>query len=1151
MFITVVIAAVHFSEGQEFVQLLEKVTPGWLLFAVCLQILTYLAQGTIWRAISSQAKTPIPLLSAFKLSIAELFVDQALPSGGLSGTLVVAKFLERLGMARSLVIAGVVVSGSAYYIAYVLCLVVALLIMSVGRQSNEVVIILSCVFLIFATLLILALLSLAGSSREGVFIKSMMRIPLLNNVLLLLKQAESQLAHNRQLLARATLLQITIVLLDAATMWCLILSLGISAAPSSIFMSFMVSTLFRTISVIPGGLGTFEAASVVSLKLAGVPLPVALSATLLFRGVSFWLPMIPGFILSRSLMGAKSLVNQPREIKAYWNLPVAELTQQLHSTLNGLASAEASKRLAAAGPNELHEQKTLSRFTVLWNQLRSPLLLILVFAAVVSAITGEWVDALIVVSVLLASVGIGFSREYRAQQAAAKLGARLQTHTRVLRDGIAVTVATREIVSGDLVLLSVGNLVPADSVIMEANDFFINEAVLTGESFPVEKKPGIVPASAGLSERNNSVFLGTHVRSGSARCLVVNTGQATQFGDIAYRLTLRPPETDFDRGIRRFGALLTSAMLVMVLLVFAINIFLDRPAVETLLFSIALAVGLSPELLPVILSINLGRGAQMMARHGVLVKRLTAIENLGSMDILCTDKTGTLTEGVVQLDGAYDWRAEHSAEVLALGSLNAALQAGLVNPLDEAILQARTPAADEAEKLGEIPYDFVRKRLSVVVRDTSGIRIITKGAFEQVLAVCSQTRDGVPLEPAVSKALHERCDAWNKLGIRVLAVAARPIGEQSSYTRADECALEFWGFLTFLDRPKEGVTEALQGLRQLGVAVKLISGDNKRVCQHVATAAGMCIDRVLTGSELDELHDEALWHAAEKTDLFVEVDPNQKERIILALKKMGHVVGFLGDGINDAPAMHAADTSLSVEHAVDVAREAADFVLLDRHLDVIRRGIEEGRKTFANTLKYVLTTTSANLGNMVSMAIVSLALPFLPLLAGQILLNNFLSDIPAFGLANDSVDAELVDRPNRWDMKFIGRYMVEFGLLSSVFDFLTFGVLFWFWSTTPELFRTAWFVESLLTELAIALVVRTRRPFFRSRPSTFLWVSTLVLAVLAFVIPFLPHADLLGFTPLPLSLLALLVGITLLYVMAAEVTKSFFYREVNIFKSLA
>ncbi len=827
----------------------------------------------------------------------------------------------------------------------------------------------------------------------------------------------------------------------------------------------------------------------------------------------------------------------------WWAGEAGELCRQLSTSPAGLSASEAARRRRSFGNNALARERGLSRWRVLFNQLRNPLLLLLLFAGAVSLATAEWVDAGIVLAIVVASVGIGYRREYSAQAAADALRARIHPRSTVVRDGGPRVLPAVELVPGDVVLLAAGSMVPADVAVLEAADCFVSEAMLTGESFPVEKRPGVVALDVPLAQRTNCAFLGTNVRSGTARCLVVATGPATQFGAIAHRLTLRPPETEFDRGIRRFGGLLTTAMVAMTLVVFVVHVIQGRPPIETLLFAIALAVGLSPELLPAILSVNLARGAVMMARRGVLVRHLAAIENLGSMDILCTDKTGTLTEGVVELDGAWDPAGARSEEILALAATNAGLQSGLANPLDEAILKARSTPIAGVTKRAEIPFDFVRKRLSVVVTDEHGPRLITKGAFAQVLAVCTRLAGDRPLDAAARQALEQMNAQWCSRGIRVLALATSRLDQADGYGRDDERELELAGFLTFLDRPKAGAAAAITELARLGVAVKLITGDAELVARHIAGLVGLPTTRVLTGSDLNALNDEALWREAERTDLFVAVDPNQKERIILALRKMGHVVGFLGDGVNDAPAMHAADTSLSVEHAVDVAREAADFVLLEADLDVIRRGIEEGRKTFANTLKYVLTTTSANLGNMLSMAAASLFLPFLPLTAGQILLNNFLSDIPAIGIASDSVDPELVARPRRWDMRFIGRFMVEFGALSSLFDILTFGTLLYVFSASAEQFRTGWFVESLLTELVIALVVRTRRAFFRSRPGKLLLASTLALIVLAFAVPYLPHGELLGFRPLPAALLGALAAITVLYVLAAEAMKRWFYRN--------
>ncbi|HEX5215661.1 MAG TPA: magnesium-translocating P-type ATPase [Vicinamibacterales bacterium] len=1143
----VVAAALHFSEEQAFVGLVKHAEPWWLAVAMVLQAGTYLAQGGIWRRVGIAAGYHLEWKTAFELGLAKLFADQALPSAGLSSSVLIAQALTQRQLPSAAASASVLVNIASYHLAYAVALAGALAIMLWRGHSNAVVIVMAVLFLVFSLGLSSAVLVLSGRPHERLA-RRLRRFPWVRTTFEFIAGADPGLVRSRRLLAEATGIQLAIVFLDAATVWTLIAALGTVASASGVFASFMIATLFRTMGIVPGGLGTFEATSVFTLRMVGVDLAVALSATLLFRGLSFWLPMLPGYWFSRRAIAPRVRPTQAGgspPLTAYWTLDASEVAQRLTSGPEGLSGAEAATRLREHGPNELRERRTLSRLGVLVRQSRSPLLLLLVFAAGASAVTGQWLDAAIVVTIVMATVGIGYSREYRAQTVAGALRARLHVRASVLRDGQARPLPPEEVVPGDVVLLSAGSLVPADAVILQATDFFVSEAVLTGESFPVHKKPGVVDRSAGLGARTNCVFVGTNVRSGVARCLVVRTGSKTEFGAIAHRLTLRPPETEFDRGIRRFGYLLTSAMLIMVLLVFAAHMFGGRPPVETLLFAVALAVGLSPELLPAILSVNLARGAQMMARRGVLVRRLNAIENLGSLSVLCMDKTGTLTEGVVELEGAYDGSGQPSQAVLDLGACNAALETGVASPLDDAITNARRPDLDTVRKLGEIPFDFVRKRVTVVVQAQNGARLITKGAFHHVMDVCTRSGDDALLDADGRAELERRYDEWTGRGIRVLAVAARAVEQHPVYSRDDERDMIFMGFLTFLDRPKEGVADALAELAALGVSVKLVTGDSRLVAQHIATLVGMRADRVLTGRQLDELNDEALWRVAETTDLFVEVDPNQKERIILSLKKMGHVVGFLGDGVNDAPAMHAADTSLSVEAAVDVAREAADFVLLERSLDVIRQGIEEGRRTFANTLKYILITTSANLGNMVSMAAVSLFLPFLPLTAGQILLNNFLSDVPAVGIADDSVDAELVDRPRRWDIRFIGRYMVEFGILSSLFDLLMFGVLLGIFRAGPDVFRTGWFVESLLTELVVALVIRTRRPFYRSRPGTLLLVSTAGLIAFAFAVPYLPLAELVGFVPIPGTLLATIMLITVGYVAATEAQKRWFYRHAT------
>ena len=677
--------------------------------------------------------------------------------------------------------------------------------------------------------------------------------------------------------------------------------------------------------------------------------------------------------------------------------------------------------------------------------------------------------------------------------------------------------------------------------------------MLTGEVFPVEKKTAIVDVNASLSDRVNCVFMGTSVRSGTALVLIVQTGKRTVFGQIAEKLKLRPRETEFERGVHRFGYLLTRVMFVMFVTVLVVNIIRAKPALDSLLFALALAVGLTPELLPAIISITLAHGAQQMAKRGVIVRKLNAIENFGSVDVLCTDKTGTLTEGVVILKSALDYQGEPSSVVLRTAYLNAFHQTGLNNPLDEAIVAAGAKSVIDGgleNKIAEIPYDFTRKRLSVIVSDQqSAWTMITKGAMANVLQVCNSVQcSGTtsPLDQTKLTQIDEQFRKWSGQGYRVLGVATKPIKVRAeSYTRDEERELAFLGFLLFFDPPMADVAKAISDLAGRGVQLKMITGDNQLVARHVAEAVRMSVDGLLTGTDLNAMGDEALWFAAQRTSIFAEVDPNQKERIILALQKTGHVVGYMGDGINDAPALHAADVGISVSTAVDVAKDASDLILLEQDLDILREGIDEGRRTFANTLKYILTTISANFGNMFSMAFASMFLPFLPLLASQILLNNFLSDIPGTTIANDNVDPEWLAKPRRWDNRFISRYMVLFGLVSSLFDFLTFGILLYVFSASENEFRTGWFIESLLTELVIALVVRTRRLCYRSRPGKLLLWSTITVIAVTLILPYLPFHSLLGFVPLPAGLMATLIGLTLLYVCVVEIAKKYFYSRIR------
>ena len=840
----------------------------------------------------------------------------------------------------------------------------------------------------------------------------------------------------------------------------------------------------------------------------------------------------------------------------YWALAPEALLARLDARPDGLSQAEAAARLARVGPNLLTGHTERETLRLLARQLASPLVLILVFGAIVSLVLSDWVDAAIVIVIVVASSLLGFWQERRAASAVAALRQRLALTVRVQRDDRTQTVPAASIVPGDLVLLSAGNLVPADGVVIDARDFLVVESSLTGESFPVEKRPGVLPADTRQGARTNSVFLGTSVRSGTASVLVTGTGRDTVYGAIATRVEAGESETEFSRGVRRFGYLLLRVMVVMVLFVLTVNLLLHRPVVDSLMFAVALAVGLSPELLPAIVSVTLSNGARAMAARGVIVRRLEAIENLGAIDVFCTDKTGTLTEGVIALSQALDADGQPSKEVLRLAHLNAAFETGIENPLDAAVVAAGAReglATAGYSKVDEIPYDFIRRRLTIVVSpnaDPSRHLIVTKGAFDNVLAVCTTLAcapSDAPLDDApLDDARRARLQAWfrerGEQGFRVLAVATRRVPAATHFGHDDERGMCLQGFLLFVDPPKAGARRAVRDLAALGIRTKVISGDNRHVSAHLARAIGLDPEGMLTGQQLASLRDEALWHLAAKTDLFVEVDPQQKERIVRALQHSGHVVGYLGDGINDAPALHAADVGISVDGAVEVARDSADIVLLRPDLDVLRVGIEEGRRSFANTLKYITITTSANFGNMVSMALASPFLPFLPLAAKQILLNNFVSDLPSIAISTDAVDADATRRAQRWDVREVRSFMIVFGLVSTVFDLLTFALLRVVFDADAPTFQTAWFVASLLTELAVVLVLRTRLPAWRSRPSRLLLWTTIAAAAAALAMPFAgPLAGVFGFVPLSFAVLGAMVLVVVAYIAATEFAKRRFF----------
>jgi Mg2+-importing ATPase len=833
---------------------------------------------------------------------------------------------------------------------------------------------------------------------------------------------------------------------------------------------------------------------------------------------------------------------------AFWSLTASDLLEGLHTSREGLTEAEARQRLERFGANTLKARKHAGVLSLLLSQYKSPIILLLLFACLLSFALANHVDALIILAILLVSGLLGFWQEYGASNAVAKLLAMVQIKATVCRQSPPQEIPVEEIVPGDVILLKAGDVIPGDCLIIESKDLFVDEAPLTGETFPVEKAVSTLPADASLSQRTNALFMGTHVVSGTAAAVVALTGAATVFGQVSQRLRLKAPETEFERGVRRFGYFLMEVTLLLVIAIFAINVYLARPVLDSFLFSLALAVGLTPQLLPAVISINLATGAKRMAREKVIVKRLAAIENFGSMNVLCVDKTGTITSGVAQVHGALGLDGQPSDKVMLYAYLNSFYESGFANPIDEAVRQYCWLDITGWRKVDEVPYDFIRKRLSVLAARNGDHLMITKGALKNVLEACSTAElasgEVAPVD-AKREEIQRYFEQFSEQGLRTLGIAYRARGPAATIGKDDERDMTFLGFLLINDPPKPGVVETIKRLQELGVSLKIITGDNRLVAAELGKNVGLKSPTLLTGPDLRQLRDEALLHQVRKAHIFAEVEPNQKERIILALRKAGNVVGFMGDGINDAPALHAADVSLSVDSAVDVAKEAADIVLLEKDLGVLVKGVQEGRITFANTLKYVFMATSANFGNMFSMAGASLFLTFLPLLPKQILLTNLLTDFPEMTIATDSVDPEMVEHPRRWDLQFIRRFMLTFGLISSIFDYLTFGMLLWLLKATEDQFRTGWFQESVISAAVIVLVIRSRRPFFRSRPGTYLLAATLLVVAATVLFPYTPLGAFFNFQPLTVEFLLMIGLILLLYILGAELAKHKFYRRVR------
>jgi P-type Mg2+ transporter len=821
-------------------------------------------------------------------------------------------------------------------------------------------------------------------------------------------------------------------------------------------------------------------------------------------------------------------------------LPAPVVLSRLGVGSSGLSGGEAAARLASYGPNVLATRR-VTALGVLTRQLRNPLLILLVGAAAVSGLTGDPTDALIIGTIIILSVGLGFVNEYRSERAVSALHARTHHTTLVTRDGSQRPLDVRDLVPGDIVSLRVGDVVPADVRLLEASRLECDEAVLTGESVPCEKRTDALDLASGL-DLSSCAFMGTVVHQGSGQAVVVSTGSATEFGRIAVGLSAPVTSTSFQIGLRDFSKLLVWVAGILTVAIFAINIALSRPFIEALLFSLAIAIGITPQLLPAIVSVSLSAGSRDLARRKVLVKRLVTIEDLGNIQVLFTDKTGTLTQGAIGFDRTLSPDGVPLERAYLLGLIcneATATKAGPVggNALDQALwLRPGTSEIPEGyTRIGFLPFDHERQLASVTTRTPGGETVlVTKGAPEAVLARCV----GVPQEAGRTVA------GLFDDGLRVVAVAERSDMHQADPQPEDERDLTLVGFLTFKDPPKDDAGTSVAKLNALGIQVKIITGDNGAVAARVCKDIDVPLGAVLSGTDVDRLDDDALSAAIPDTTVFARVSPEQKSRVIKVARRRGEDVAFLGDGVNDAIALHAADVGISVESATDVAKDAADIVLLDKDLGVLADGVREGRRIFANTLKYVLMATSSNFGNMFSAAGASLFLSFLPMLPSQILLNNLLYDVGQMAIPTDNVDPETVARPAAWDIAFVRRFMAVFGPISSIFDFLTFFVMLQVLNAGHAEFRTGWFVESIATQTLVVFLIRTRRvPFLRSRPSRPMMITPTAMAMLGAALPFTGLAHLLGFTPLPARFFAILVAMVIAYLGLVEITKRWFYRR--------
>jgi len=851
--------------------------------------------------------------------------------------------------------------------------------------------------------------------------------------------------------------------------------------------------------------------------------------------------------------------------------PVSELLSRLKASLNGLSAEEAESRLEIYGRNELAKKHKHSLIVDFLLHFKSPLVIILIVAGLISGFLGEISNVIIIFTIVIISVILDFYQEHKAENAAEMLKEAVTTTATVTRGGVKQEIKLHDVVPGDIIYLSAGDITPADARVISAKDLFVNQSTLTGESFPVEKTPAPLKAkNPAVTDWNNYLFMGTSIVSGTASALVVKTGGSTEYGKIARKLVEKAPETEFEKGIKHFGFFMMRITILMVILIFMINAFLHPNSagiLNALLFAVALAVGLTPELLPMIVTINLSRGAIVMSKKGVIVKRLASIDNFGSMNVLCTDKTGTLTENKITLVLHVNPEGNDDDKVLLYSYLNSFYQTGLKSPMDEAILVHEKIDISDYQKIDEVPFDFVRRRVSIVVENDGQRFFISKGAPEEILKCCAFCElNGLPVD--LTEELRQRAEQkyydLSAEGFRVLGVAYKKLKEEKTiYSVNDECDMVFMGFMAFLDPPKETAKDSIRLLTQAGIELKILTGDNEQVTRKTCESLGFEIKGITLGNTISQMSDETLARVVEEANVFARVTPAQKEKIIALLKSNGHVVGFMGDGINDAPSLKSCDVGISVNNAVDVAKESADIILLKNDLTVLSEGVLEGRRTFGNTMKYIMMSVSSNFGNMFSFLGISLILPFLgyaflPLLPIQILLNNLLYDISQSSITTDNVDTEYIEKPKRWDIDYIKSFMMTLGPVSSLFDFLTFFIMLYFFlpyvTTTQQepLFQTAWFVVSLVTQTLIVFVIRTRHaPFWKSKPGKYLILSSIALTAIAILIPFTEfgrdYFHFIHFLDIPLDLtikfFAALAGIVLAYFALAEGVKRWFHKR--------